>query len=75
MSRNPRPSPALPSARLSSPEEIRFLRRTVSPQPGEEVILNNVVSARIDGLPTSEHLAEVLQQLFREGYGQEPENS
>lgn len=57
------------------PEGDEVLRPDRSPSPGEEIILNNVVSARLGGLASSERFAEILQELFRKGYGQERENS
>lgn len=57
------------------PEGDQVLRPNQSPTPGEEIILNNVVSTRLGGLANSERFAAVLQELFREGYGQKRENS
>ncbi len=57
------------------PEGDQVLRPDQSPEPGEEVILNNVVSTRSGGLPAPERFEEILQELFRKGYGQQRENS
>ncbi len=57
------------------PEGDQVLRPGLSPKPGEEVILNNVVSTRLVRSPDPGRFEEILQDLFRRGYGQQRENS
>jgi len=57
------------------PEGDQVLRPGRSPEPGEEVILNNVVSTRLGKIPDPERFGEILQELFRQGFGRERENA
>ncbi len=64
-----------PDGEAVFPEGDQVLRPGLSPEPGEEVILNNVVSPRLGKVPDAATFEAVLQDLFRKGYGQERENA
>lgn len=57
------------------PEGDDVVRPHATPQVGDEVILNAVLSQRLGALPDTETFAKILAELFRKGYGQDPENS
>jgi hypothetical protein len=63
-----------PAGEAVFPEGDEVLRPAAAPQPGEPVLLNNVVR-RLAMLPSSEEFARILQDAFRRVTGSEGTNS
>ncbi len=63
-----------PEGEAVFPEGDQVVRPGLSPSPGSELILNSVVSPRLARLPGTATFEEILQELFRKGYGQVREN-
>lgn len=73
--RHPHALARSPRGEAVLPEADDVVRKYDPPRIGDEVLLNNVWSARLGELPTAQVLEKILEELFRRGYGIERENA
>jgi hypothetical protein len=64
-----------PRGEVVFPEGDGVLRQSRPPQPGDDVVLSNVISARLGPLTDPETFARILQEILRHGLRRTERNS